>query len=512
MALSLRPSKQAALILTVFVVIVVLMSIVYLSRQQPSLEGFADTPLPLEDYNKHQSLGACTRDLAFSNFTNSTLRASYRAIKTDLNTNGSCPNDGMAPIVSPEMAEVEENRIRYLLKSACINLQYKVIDVNEKENSDRITIYFNNKTSSIDNTVNLLYLFLLNPVYVEFEDSDAYIIDYNDKRNYGGANFYTTSYYTNYNQGRILENKSDLDIAVTFRRLVGSKNSSKNPVFNYGPPTQRKAFKDIISSRQNGTINVKAYYLETDGIVSAGIKLDLARVYKAINPVETLRIYNKDFSRLDPSTDEYYFHQRMFVNLQNSENPVLTFKFTIIVPETSYSQLVNRSTEVMKVYMDANIGRYSSCAGYQTIDKNNHNIFSAAIKGYFGIKDNFVLSLSTTNNINNTPCASNKNTTLDLELPFSKKNERITVVFTISASEKVALCRWAYDEREYFLFKRSQVCSTDNNFFQVFNQRSKTTQITNENIIMAYSPAIVTGLSYCQFGQKNYLPEYYPKK
>lgn len=517
----LKPSKHMAAVLVSFAIIVLLMIIVFLTKQKTLEEKFAVEKLPLVDYNEFRPRKYCYRDLAFTSFAESAYKASERAIESDIKTNGTCPQDLRAPALSSDMAKIEENRMKYLLMSACVNLQYKVIDLNEKNQSNSITIYFNNNQASIDNSTNILYLFLTNPIYIEFEGSDAYIPDYDDI-----SKVTTSSYYTNFNEGLILGNKSNSDIACSFRRLINFGGTGKNATFNYranGKPV--KQLNTLITNKVANTINAKVYFLDNDDLAGTKMSLNNQFVNQRSNNTGVLTIYKKNYNNtVSKNLDEFYFHQNIYKFITNSEYPIFTFRFEISIPSTDYQKLSNKNLEIMKVFMNTNIGKYSSCPLYESMYNNNANILSAIITGYNQINKTFVLTFTTTDNANDATCGPSiipprnfdKRTNpsnLHVELPYSVNNERVKVIITVSPYEKITLCKWKTNEKENFIFKRTPLCSTENNFAKVFGQREmqNPAPLQNEDIQLAFSTEYIKDIAYVQLGHMNYLQEYYSK-
>jgi hypothetical protein len=522
----LKPSKSMAALLVSFAIIIILMIIVFLSKQQKLEEQFATEELPLIEYNN-----SCYRNLNFTNFVYSIYKASDRALESDIKKNGTCPQDLRSPVLSSDMAKIEEHGMKYLLKSLCVNLECKVIELNENQNSNFITLYFNNNQASIDNSTNILYLFLTNPIYIEFEGSDAYVPDYNDT-----SNVKTTSYYTNFNDGIILGNKSNMDIACSFNRLIKYGATSANSTFNYRANGKAISQLDkLINKRSAVTINARIYFLENQYNIS-GVKLYLKNQFLQQNTkrIGVIKVYNKSYNNtVSKENDEYYFHQNIYKLITNSEYPIFTFRFEISIPVTAFNNVSKTNMEILKVFMDTNIGAYSTCTEYENMHNNNANILSAiitrsAIVSKPGNVNTFVLTFTTTNNTENNNCSPsvtppiqnryNKSitsnpTNLHVELPYSVNNERIKVIITASPYEKITLCKWKTNGREYFIFKRSPSCNIGNNFAKVFSQRKEVNQnsIKNEDIHFAFFNEFVKDINYVQLGHTNYLEEFYSK-
>jgi hypothetical protein len=397
-----------------------------------------------------------------------------------------------------------------------------------------------------------LYFFLVNPIYVEFEGSTAYIPEYDDTKTLDPS-FYTTSFYTNFNSGPILKNKSTDRIPFALRRLIPYNSSSKNATFDY--TNKSLPLKQTIINRTNSSVNARVYFLESQLVQTTGLYRSLDQLYKRDSDIGVMKIYNKNYQvDIKPTADEYYFHQKMYVLLQNSLQPVMTFKFELCVPVERYDKLVNKSTEIFKVYIDSNVGKYIDCPNFKTIDVNNNNILSASVSTKLWLNNQepenisvkqamsrdgsvankpecnlekqsvqqkiqqsdkydvtYLLKFTTSNNKDNKSCSFENEGELLIELPFASTNERISVVVTVSPYEKIALCKWNANGQEYFTFKRTPKCQSNNNFYNVINQRSLNKEVINENINLAYDTSYIANINYVQLGHKNYLKDYYSK-
>lgn len=548
-----KPSKQFALTIVVFILVVVFMAIIFNFRINKSLEKFALENLALEDLNQFKKARACNRKLEFINFVTQTYNASERSLLDVQSRTGTCPSNMSKATQTPELSHLEENKIPYSLKSMCIKLKYEIFDRDDGNNGNLITIYLDNNPYSIDNSVNLLYLFLLNPLYIEFEGSTAYIPEYDDSKGYNQTVF-TSSFYTNYNKGKILMNKSNDRIACAFRRLIPENAASRNVTFNY---SKVPSLAEVIPHTSDSYVNARVYFLESQSIQTAGLNMALDKYYKRDNKTGVIKIYNKNYqSEYKPNSDDYYFHQKMYVLLQNSYTPILTFKFEISVTLDNYKNIINKNIEILKVYIDTEIGKYIDCPNYESIDTKNSNILSASIYSKFGAqapspeksssiqraieRDNspgtecskkekakskwdisvptneydstYILKFSTSNNKTIDKCSNEPAGDLEIELPFAITNERTMVVVTVTPYEKIALCKWKMEEREYFTFKRSQKCNNNNNFAAIFSQRENNKDVINENINLAYDIGYVTNLNYVQLGHKHYLNDFYASR
>lgn len=550
--LDVQPSKQIALTVVVFILIIVSMAIIFNFRINKTLETFAIERLALEDLNQYLKGKSCNRKLEFTNFVNQTYNASQRSLSDHVRGRGSCPSSLSQADATPEMSIIEENKISYRLKTMCIRLNYEIFDVDKFNNGNLVSLYLDNSSERIDNFINLLYLFLLNPIYVEFENSTAYIPEYDDSAG-GNQQIFTSSYYSNYDRGLILNNKSKTKIPMAFKRLIPANSTSKNSTFNY---VEAPELTDLIVNKDGGSVNAKLYYLESQDMQTTGIKMSLDKYYKKENKTDVITIYDKNYqSTYDSTTEDYFFHQKMYVLFQNSHPPIFTFKFEVCITIDNYKNLQSRSVEIFKVYIDTELGKYISCSGYEPIDTKNHNILSGSIYSKYGVQKpkkekktmsiqqamerdddsqsectmkkkksiwdieerkpfdtTYILSFSTSNNKTVDSCSTDPVGNLDIELPFANANERVIVIVTVSPYEKIALCKWKMEEKEYFTFKRTQKCNTNNNFFNIFSQRANNKTAINENVKLAYDTSFVTKLNYVQLGHKQYLSDYYSSR
>lgn len=447
-------SAACITILSISIVVIVYM---YLTQKK---EGF-------EEALKLSELNTCERNLAFKGFSSALNTASERARATHVQL-GTCPNAITKSNIPPEMSILEENKMQYTLQSTCISLTYKSVDLNVRENSNTVSFTFQHNDT---NRKNLLYLFLSNPVYVEFESSDAYKPDYN-----------SVSFFSNY--------RASDEISMRFTRLVPFEVKSKNAAFDY---TNAKELKDVLKNPT--TVNIKLYYLNT----VHPIKLHPA--YDG-NTIGQISVYNrKYFSSLDKNTDEFAFHDKMYTLLKHAANPILTCHLELQIPSTQ--EFLKKKTEVFKLYMDASLGSYTSCPNFTQLKTNKNNIVSAYLLTQMA-DDTFVnLALMSNNNKDGSECQASE--ILNVELPFVPGYERIQVTFTVSPYEKIVLCTWNVDGRDYYSFRRSAQCNKDNQFKKLVEQG------TNEDIKLAYISKYVRAVKYIQLGQKSYMDDFNPR-
>jgi hypothetical protein len=476
------------------------------SNTDKAIEHYANTQnLPLAAVNDNNK--SCSRQLGFTKFVDAAFKASDRSIASSYASNGSCPVDLSQPYLSPDMSIIEENTFVYVLKSLCLNIKYR--SISPSYNSETVNVLFRNKKDSFDDSLTLLYFFLANPIYVEFETSDAYAPDYNahalTKMNMKGF------YLTNYSGGDILRDSPDDDINVAFKRLVPQNTNLSNPTFNYTLNGKKVPnLENLIATKSDGNINMKVYFLDDQCPPTAGRSLSIP--YITANRVSTIKIFNKNYANdIDVYRDEFYFHQKIFILLQNSKFPVMTFSYEINCTKDKLKTSGSNMVEIYKAYMDNNMGSYGSSLWYvQPIDGvNNMNIFSSFVYTYADSK-NFLLRFDTGSNDSGKELAFNNDSGLALELPIAALHERIKVTVTITPSEKIALCKWAADGKDYYVYKRTATCSTSNQFAKLFSQPINSPKNIGD-IYVKYDTMFVTNSYTVKLGYTNYLDLYMDK-
>ena len=499
-SLAVSCNKYVSYIVSIFCSILVLFGVYAIINSDKNIkEDFAN--LPLEPINTYQPL--CSRSLSFSKFTDSLLTASVRAHPSDLKSSGTCGNiDIKSPQVETDMTVIEENNILYSLKYVCLRLAYDkleyVIDVKNPnaENNKNIKITFANNPNKMDDMMNILYILLTDPIYIEFEDSVAYVPDYT-----------SLSYFTNTkNLTALLSDKTPSTFSMSFKRLLKT-DSSSHPTFKYSPSLK---FTNQPYTKEKGFINAKIYFLDDKYPSMSGRKLPL--MYKENNTTATIeKIYKNDYelstNKNDPS---FFFYQKIEVMYQNGIAPVFNMKLEISIPQsvhtTVFKNTSNKSIEILKIYMQGSKGRYSSCTKFAQLENNNNNILSAYITGYNTNTETYKLSFVTGSHDDNGVCAFDPATTLEIELPFVSLNERILTYLTVSPSFKMALCKWKINENQNFVFKRTSKCSQDNNFAKLFSKKNNAAK--KDDINLVYNTNYVKSTHFVQLGRMNLMDEF----
>lgn len=468
--------------------------------EQKAIEAF-ETDLKLQPFNDVNP--TCKRDLSFSKFVDAVFKASDRATISSYKSKGTCPIDMSKPYLSPDMSVVEENTFSYVLKSFCILMNYKAFNITP--NADQVQIVFRNNQNSLDDSVNLLYFFLLNPVYIEFETSDAYspAYDISSRTKMSMKSFYLT----NYRGGQILQDSPDEDVVVSFKRLVPPNVNIANPTFNYKLNNATiPELTTIIDTPQNGSVNVKVYFLDDQCPPTAGRSVYIP--YSATNRVGTVKIFNKNYTNdMEVYMDSFYFNQKIFILLQNSKFPVMTFDFEINVTKTKLQNQGSNLVEVYRVYMDTDIGKYSFPQTWvKPMDTvNNMNVLSCLVQSYGSSYNNFLLRFVTGANQDNKELLFQN--AMVVELPFAEVHERINVTVTVTPTEKITLCRWTINGNDMYVFKRMADCSTNNHFARLFNQSQGAVKKIGD-MYVKYDTQFVTNTFNARLGYMNYLDKY----
>jgi hypothetical protein len=446
--------------------------------------------LPLTEFNNHNR--ACARDLVFTKTVDKAYNAAQRAMASKEEALGTCQVNISTNTPSPELALIEENTFSYILKSVCVTLNYKSLNIE----NNKITITFRNDGDKTDDTVRLMYLLFLNPVFVEFNGSDAYVPDYTaTKTDPDNAHGF---YYTNFKGGRILNNSSATELTMVFKRLVPSGHSSTT-AFRY------QGIKPLQNTlNPSKTINATVYYLDTECNLAAGVSMKIP--YETAQPVNSVKLFNNRYSvEIPVSNNDYYFHNKMHTLLQQKKFPVITFEFDINVPKSKYNEMAGKHIEIFNVYLH-NIHRYGYCwGGYKPLDDNkNYNMLATILDAQSD--QTYILAFITSGHGDGATCWHDMKTHLNVELPFVDQNERISITLTITPTEKIVLCKWTQESQQYFIFKRTATCNDNNNFAKIFREKDGPSHI--DDIYIKFPTEYVKNTGTVYLGHTNYLHHY----
>lgn len=506
-------NKQIALTVIIFIVIIISMAIIYYSMSlSKKKEHFALVETePLWAFNEFMTRQNCQRNMEFIHRAKASFNVSQRAM-ADSSSPGRCMSSITDVQQTDEMSYVEESFIKYGMKSICVPMSFATISVwNGGNGTQFVRIRFSNETR--DDIQNMMYLYMLNPLYIEFETTGV------------SEPFIPMFIYRNEHTNFVKEYKGETDLPafnIMFQRLVNTKLTKKDP-FNF--PNAKQISELFTTAQMNSrapktrhSLKLKIYYLDVNEAQTSGVNMNLAKVY-ARNPIiNSVKIFKSDYKTVENNnTDIFYFHQKVYMQLQNGETPSFTVGFSINVTDKLSDQLAE-ATEVLKIFMDHSIGKRENSCNFRTNDgyldsytplsNTFSNILSCIMYSEPDNQEIFHFYATTgSNGWNNQGCNFTDRNTLRVELPILSETSAIHIVLTVTPYEKIALFKWKDAEnKDKFIFKRTTGCSK-NFFTDIFNQR-KTGPVTQSDINMTYNSKYIMGLKNVQLGHVNYFNEY----
>lgn len=466
--------------------LVLLSSFGYLSSYRETF--ITQGPLMWTNFNEwKQGDTTCPRAIAFSKFAEATYHASLRSQLSGYQPSGACTLSSTDPTLEKDYALVEENTLTYVLKSLCLNLSHKQMFVSD----NMVSLQLIKVSEKMSDLMNIIYLYVLNPVYIEVENSAPYVVDrFNPSSNI----------LTNYKgPGIVREDANAGDgnvIAFLLRPLIPQGQHSKNAVFMDEKKPPQAATKPI---------NMRIYYL--DNADATGRRIE----FKNTELKDTLTIFDKNYasSIIDKTSNEYYFNQRIYMLLTNSKFPVVNIKFDIHLNTYNDSTRIsgkNATLELMRMYMENPDYNYFACPFEPLSGTRNNNILSVVVQGYRNTPEAYKLSFVTGKN--KTECNYHEKNQLEIELPYVGNTERISILLTITPYSKMMLAQWVENGQSYFKFKRNDQCDTNNNFAELFSQGKTNTPVKIDNILMKYDNETIKRVHYIHLGHLNYMDEF----
>lgn len=449
----------------------------------------ASGPLMWTSYNEHtQGNISCPRALGFSRFAEASHYVSTRAQTSEYQPSGACPISSTSPSLEKDYSLVEENTLTYVLKSLCLNLHHTSMLVNREEVRMRLV----KNSQKLSDLMNLVYLFLLNPVYIEIEDSIPYVVDKVDPSSNMLSNYIG---YGLVPGERPHAMNSSIDFVL--KRLLPTGKVSQDMAFSTNT-------KQVATARRNQA-NLRIYYLDTADATGRRIE------FKNTELVDTLTIFDKNYASTiaNKTSNEYYFNQRIYMLLTNSKFPVFNIKFDLHLNQQTHAPLITgkkATLELLKIYMDHPEYVYSSTCPFQPLGgPKNNSIVSVVVEGNSNAPKAYKLSFVTGKNKND--CGYAANNDLEIELPYVANTERITIILTVTPYNKMVLAQWVEEGTSFFKFKRNEKCDTQNNFATLFNQDKTKAPVKVHNILAKYDQEYVRKVHYVHIGHMNYVNE-----
>lgn len=481
----MKRSNDFGVVIAVFLIIVLCMSVIffltsskrYFTRREP----FYQVSIP--------ELSTCGRDLEFMYNAEPKALASRRATTSTYNS-GSC---GITLKTSNgatyESAIVMDQNMTYILSSACISLR-----VLSAELDGETGVIFTFINSSLDDNIALRNFFLLNPVYVEFEGSEAYVLNSNQ---FNGASFSDTSPNEIKLSFKRLTPKSDLFKYPTSQNDSEAVTQVRNIITRFNNP------KD--SNKTPIALNIRLFFLSPQDENNLGRKLSLAPFQSRETGVHRAVIYDaSNKAALQKEPERYWFNNKVIEILGANKKPIFTFNFEISI--TNPSTFVKKKTEIMKVYMktSANVGSYNQCNNFESRGTKNNNIMSSYIDGT-NSQNTFNLVFATGLQENGQSCVEDPKSTLAVALPYTQSNVKINVIVSVTPTNKILLCQWKDGPKKRFVYSKTQNCAeAKNNFERVLANRRATNEDSLNDIIMEYYYPDVDSINYVKLGHINY--------
>lgn len=497
----------------VLVVVVLVSSVIAPKIQEHFVEADQEVPL--------KSINICGRNIVFPYFSRNAFTASqrslpdYETVKT--NPVANCRIDKINGIVNESHSIVHENSLFYNLKNSCMAFRTKGAQVANRA----VTINF--LVDSTDNLSNFSKLLLLNPLYVEF------VLDE-----------YTTSVaYRCLNISPTFTNKKELrdygeSLPMLFYPVPKLNNASNNCDSAFDYESLSKSQREITSNdlermfKYNNVINMKVYYLDTLSSSFQNIGRALKLVYSESGAVNIFEADYQKYFQDKYATNIYEFMNNVALMYTNYVYPVFTFKFDINVTKQHHYHTPGEAKDLFaKIFMDNDTGLYNFCTN--TLDtsssKNNLNILGLAIDGIDQQYYNLIAFTGTTNYCN----LGAKNNVV-VKLPYLSLNNYVTVVVTVTPTEKIVLAKWS-DISEgnvspSFSYAKVSDCGDSSSYSTCLQKRQEPTStpaanssLLNlftstadnraplSNIRFHYNKNIVKGVDSCTLGYVNLLKE-----
>ena len=497
-AMAKPPVKQITISIIGLILIVMSMSIVFYLTKENRKETFLQS-LPLAEYNSLQNSANCQREFMFNNYPTAKYNVSERAVVSQLSPQ-TCSSEVPRESLPFEYSIIEDGSISYSVQMLCFDLRFRQVAITKSPEH----MYINICNETRDDLNNLINVLLSNPLYMEINDSYPYMPVYS----------LSTFYFNSLSNMQLYPKEKTGDLVkCVFRRMIEA-NQTGNEASKY--PKSKDPLKSLERALLDKSddvkiANVKVYYLEAKEAQTSGIIMDLSRKYVA-KGIETVRLYKNNYlTTMDRSKDEFFFNQKMYILMQNSELPIFTFAFTINVPKKSYNDILEKQVEILKVYTERPLERYTMpCRiNFQPLDRNNANILSCTVFSSTTSKDAYVLSFLTSHANRTGSCSFPEPSALRMEIPMSDDNDNVQVVVTVSPYEKIALCKWTSGGVKQFTFKRTDKCNVGNDFKDSFTQNSSGGRLTDVNMNLTYDSKYVVGLKRAQIGHTQYLSDYH---
>ena len=502
----------------------ILIIVFYVAIAPPVKESFSSTAeQPLTQFN------TCGKNILFLKAGVNT--ASSRAVYPDnanlsnmsnvvpLNTDGSHTDHATYSII-------KDNYIYYTFRKLPFDIHYSELITTPTAHTVTFRFDLNdvNERTFRENTTSII---LARPLYLEFNNSIAYIPVFNTHISESARVFR----YTNYDlhsklasRGPVLSthNINNKNMRLSFEPVIPKEamRLSIGGLFNYGG--EAKTVADLKLPSHNHQTKAIIYFLDDNipwSLQNVGKTMsrdgyaDLFEENKS-EPVKEIVVFDKDYARKYQSNSDfksqamYEFNNNINVFFRNFVVPTFSFAFDIVLNEIT----PNSNTMVANVYMNNNYGSYSFCSDVIGMPNNNNIMSLIAESG--SVDSNAVNLVMTTGRGSNCNYPFSDGSGIAITIPKFTTRKIIRVIATVSPNEKIIAAFWNESERspqKFVTYGRSTHCANDLNFWKLFKEGEMTGNQRNvniENIIMARNPALLKACRYVKLGYVNLLNEY----
>ena len=468
-----------------------------------------------EDEVPLKSINLCGRNIVFPYFARNDFTASQRSIQdnTIVKTlpGGICRVDAINGLHNSSHSIVHENSLFYNLKNSCLGFIIKRYSFN----AGKLTLTLSRQSPEDIN--NLLNLFLLNPLYIEFSING-------DSTSFGYAMPVWPDQFTFNNKS----DKTDYKLVLTSITNVVKNidNSTCDKAFNYKDFSKNQRAitnKDLDIIVKHGVINMKAYYL--DNLSSSFQNIGrFIKVNQQSNSGE-FKIFEKDYQKYYQdsfSTQTYEFMNNIALLYSNYVTPIFTINFSINLLKNTFNMNGNKYM-ISKIYMDNSIGQYKVCEEVRdNIGVNNNNILAMAVEGNDANTYNAHFFTGTEGN-----CSFGAPNMITIQLPYLLSNNLIDISITVSPTEKVVMASWRdiinNSTNKQVVFAKKQECTTSEDYNVCYADKEKTTIVNSmidlfmkksdlrqplSNIIMKYNTDVIKKIDSCHLGYINLLSKF----
>lgn len=470
---------RTTLIAFIILLVCVISSVLFVKTK----ELFAEeaTPIP--------SLNICGRNLVFPYFAREKYNTARRADYSSY-INTSRPGNCQVKLdkLPSNYSIVVENSLFYKLDSICLAFSY----LSYRFENSRLFIKFS--LGSKNDLGNLLYLLLLNPLFMEF----------NVDANTSSIAYVPSSFNNIYYRTQYMGNSLEL--------MFDPINPGCDDLFKYENKTAVTS-KQMMKSPM--IINMKAYYLDDvpTSLQASGLILPLK-----YNTSGSQTLFDTNYVNFYNNKDlqsQYNFMNNISLMYANFTYPVFTLRFRLKIQKDLVTP--NTTTMLLKIYMDNSYGTYdytSDCASVKdNIGGMNNNICSIAITDAGTGEYKIVFFHGKMKNDNTFACDVLNPANAMIFFPYEDANKNIDIIYTFSPLENIVYAKWENSCQYRKITLCNPAVDTCKASKPVPNSLLST-MFTNQNrprlanILMKYDTNFVKDTKTFELGYTNILKEY----